>query len=105
MLNGKYQKTDYLSPEEAFFSALEIVKGKFYSIEQVCVWRNRYNKGTLSHKKVQEVLEKAGFKRVVEEKWMMIRRGEETPSSEVLIDKGDGGDFSGIDYSDLPQAI
>lgn len=105
MHSAKYTKREYISPEEAFMTALDTLRGKVYSTEQICVWRIRYKRGTLSHKKVQSVLEEAGFKRVVEEKWMLVRRGEEAPPTEISIDSGDGGDFSGIDFNDLPEAI
>ena len=105
MQSAKYTKREHISPEEAFMSALDMLRGKVFSTEQICVWRIRYKRGTLSHKKVQEVLEKAGFKRVVEEKWMMVKRGEEAPPAELSIETGDGGDFSGIDFNDLPEII
>lgn len=63
---------DFLSAEEAFMKAIEKLKGNSIKRDKVYVWRQRYKEGKLSHKKVQEILEKSGFKLAIEEKWIFL---------------------------------
>ena len=67
--HGEFTDTD-----TAFTTALEIIKEKnLIPREKIYVWKQRYMEDKLSSKKVGEILELAGFKKVVEEKWMSIR--------------------------------
>lgn len=81
-MNPKGKKSDenitegFLSVGEALTSAFEVIK-KNESDEKVkktYVWVQRYKKGTLSNKKISEILEMAGFKKAVEEKWIFIKK-------------------------------
>jgi hypothetical protein len=62
----------FLSAEAAFMKAIEKLKGNSIKRDKVYVWRQRYKEGKLSHKKVMDILESAGFKLVVEEKWIAL---------------------------------
>jgi hypothetical protein len=64
----------FLTVEQAFDKALDSLKDKSNDEERgkIYVWRQRYREGNLSHKKIAGILEKAGFHKVVEEKWMPI---------------------------------
>jgi len=68
-----YSKDEtYLLVEEAFSMALEVVKDNPIPRDKIYVWRQRFRDGGLSHKKVEEILKSAGFKKVVTEKWIKL---------------------------------
>ena len=76
----------FITVSEAFDVALERIKGrKIGDIEipasKVYVWRQRFNDGKLSYKKIEQILEVAGFKKVVEEQWISIAVPEENKIS------------------------
>jgi hypothetical protein len=69
----------FLTVDEALSRALESLKGnrtrkktRKKTRGKIYVWKQRFKEGNLSHKKVAGILKKAGFHRVVEEKWMPI---------------------------------
>ncbi len=62
----------FLSIENALNKAFEAVKNDEDKRKHAYVWKQRFKKGTLSHKKISEILEEAGFKKVVEEQWIKI---------------------------------
>lgn len=68
------QQEHFLTIEQAFDFALESIKGTSKEKERgkIYVWRQRYKDGKLSHKKISDILEAAGFKKVVEERWMSL---------------------------------
>lgn len=70
---GYSHEDTYLLIEEAFSMALEVVKDNPIPRDKIYVWRQRFRDGNLSHKKVEEILERAGFKKVVTEKWIKLR--------------------------------
>lgn len=79
----------FLNAETAFMMAIEKLKGSAIKRDKVYVWRQRYKEGKLSHKKVMDILEKAGFKLAVEEKWIFLARpsknGRHTEDSPLEI--------------------
>lgn len=67
----------FVNVSEAFKEALERIKDKEVDgidipAAKIYVWRQRFNEGKLSHKKVEQILQAAGFKKVVEEQWISI---------------------------------
>lgn len=64
----------FLTVEQAFDKALDSLKDKSNDDERgkIYVWRQRHKEGNLSHKKIAGILEKAGFRKVVEERWMPV---------------------------------
>lgn len=58
----------------AFQKIIDDNKKKGTENNSAYIWRQRFKQGKLSHKKASEILEEAGFKKVVEEKWIMINR-------------------------------
>lgn len=64
----------FLTVEQAFDQALDSLKDKSKDEERgkIYVWKQRFKEGNLSHKKIAGILEKAGFHKVVEERWMPI---------------------------------
>lgn len=69
----KDEGNPYMSTDDAFSLALEMVKGIHIPRDKVYVWRQRFREGSLSHKKIQEIMELAGFKVVIEEKWIQLK--------------------------------
>jgi hypothetical protein len=69
---------NFLSVDKAFDQAITkaIKKNKDLGsdINSAYINRQRYNKGKLSYKKIVEILEEQGFKKVVEEKWILINK-------------------------------
>lgn len=64
----------FLTVDQAFDKALDNLKDKSNEDERgkIYVWKQRFKEGNLSHKKIEGILEKAGFHKVVEEKWLPI---------------------------------
>lgn len=58
-----------LTIEEAMMKALQIISKKEKEKNKVYVWRQRLREGKLSYSLMYEILENAGFEKVVEEKW------------------------------------
>jgi hypothetical protein len=69
-MKNEIKQDAFVTVDEAFelalYKILNLPKTKIY------VWRQRYKDGKLSHKKVASILEAAGFKKVVEERWMPL---------------------------------
>ena len=70
---------DFLDADSAFEMAIEKLKGNSIKRDKVYVWRQRWKEGKLSHKKFCDILEKAGFKLAVEEKWIFTTAQGEGP--------------------------
>lgn len=73
-MSEKIKEETFLTVEQAFDSALAAIKDKSRESERgkIYVWKQRFKEGALSHKKIAGILEKAGFHKVVEERWMPI---------------------------------
>lgn len=86
---------EFLSVPEAMENAFKemIEKNKMEGAENssVYIWRQRYNQGKLSHKKINEILEEAGFKKVVEEKWIFINKSKRIPQPTITNERNDRG--------------
>jgi hypothetical protein len=81
MAEKNYQEEgeSFLDANAAFEMAIEKLKGNSIKRDKVYVWRQRYKEGKLSHKKFRDILEKAGFKLAVEEKWIFLTVESEKP--------------------------
>jgi hypothetical protein len=76
----------FLSVEQAFNQALDSLKHSSLNEEdkgKVYVWKQRFKEGNLSHSKVEAIMEKAGFHKVVEERWMLLEPLEPIKKEEV----------------------
>lgn len=71
-MKAQNDDTGYLNMDNAFSIALEMLKDKDVPRDKVYVWRQRYKEGKLSQKKVDEILAQAGFKPVVEPKYIHL---------------------------------
>ncbi len=82
----------FLTVEQALDLALEKIKDDYLEGERIkiYVWRQRYRAGKLSHKKIQTILEMAGFSKAVEEKWILI---DKTQKKYKKIDIHEDGPF------------
>lgn len=63
------EEKDYLDLDTALNIALEMIKDNPIPRDKVYVWRQRYKEGKLSMKKMDEIMEMAGFKSVIEPKY------------------------------------
>ena len=89
-MRTKINSETFLTIEQAFDLALENIKGKYNDDEKgkIYVWRQRYKDGKLSHKKIWDILESAGFKKVVEERWIALNDSgvQKENKEEELVD-------------------
>jgi len=86
MSKNENEEGVFLSVEQAFAQALESLKYSSLNEEdkgKVYVWKQRFKEGNLSHSKVEAIMEKAGFHKVVEEKWMLLEPLEPIKKEEV----------------------
>ncbi len=60
-----------LTIEDAMKKALEVAALVKENRNKVYVWKQRLREGKLSHSLMHEILNNAGFKKVVEEKWAL----------------------------------
>jgi len=70
-----------MSIEEAMVKALEIAAEVKENRNKVYVWKQRLREGKLSHALMKEILDQAGFVRVVEEKWAFVENNGGDSSS------------------------
>lgn len=80
-------KDSFLTVEQAFDHALENLKGKSSDAEKskVYVWRQRYREGKLSHKKISDILQEAGFAKVVEERWIALEEKKSNNNDKQIV--------------------
>lgn len=74
----------FLLVEEALNIALKASKDDDHK-NKIYVWRQRFRNGTLSHKKISEILTEAGFVKAVEEKWIHLPADKNGVKREVEI--------------------